>query len=131
MPIYEYACTGCGHHLEVMQSIKDPPLRQCPKCRKSKLQKLISAAGFQLKGTGWYATDFKGGSKKATAGDGQGANGSTEAKPSESTKGEPTTTAGNSGSGSGESSAPAKSGDTAGAASSTVPKAAAAGDARP
>jgi putative FmdB family regulatory protein len=59
MPIYEYACASCGHHLEVMQSIKDPPLTQCPKCKKKKLQKLVSAAGFQLKGTGWYVTDFR------------------------------------------------------------------------
>jgi putative FmdB family regulatory protein len=59
MPIYEYACDACGHHLEVMQSIKDAPLTQCPKCKKKKLQKLISAAGFQLKGTGWYVTDFR------------------------------------------------------------------------
>jgi len=59
MPIYEYACAGCGHQLEVMQSIKDPPLTQCPKCKKNKLRKLISAAGFQLKGSGWYVTDFR------------------------------------------------------------------------
>ncbi|MBE7417083.1 MAG: zinc ribbon domain-containing protein [Ideonella sp.] len=131
MPIYAYRCASCGHAKDVLQRISDPPLTECPACGAQTFSKQVTAAGFQLKGTGWYATDFKGGSKKATAGDGQGANGSTEAKPSESTKGEPTTTAGNSGSGSGESSAPAKSGDTAGAASSTVPKAAAAGDARP
>ena len=59
MPIYEYACSACGHHLEVMQSIKDDPLTQCPKCKKRKLKKLVSAAGFQLKGTGWYVTDFR------------------------------------------------------------------------
>ena len=59
MPIYEYACAGCGHQLELMQSIKDPPLTQCPKCKKNKLRKLISAAGFQLKGSGWYVTDFR------------------------------------------------------------------------
>lgn len=59
MPIYEYACDACGHHLEVMQSIKDEPLTKCPECKKKRLKKLVSAAGFQLKGTGWYVTDFR------------------------------------------------------------------------
>ena len=131
MPIYAYRCDRCGVEKDVLQKLSDAPLTVCPECGAEAFHKTLTAPAFQLKGSGWYATDFKGGSKKATAGDGQGANGSTEAKPSESTKGEPTTTAGNSGSGSGESSAPAKSGDTAGAASSTVPTAAAAGDARP
>ncbi len=59
MPIYEYQCQACGHQLEIMQKISDEPLSICPKCQKPSLNKLISAAGFQLKGTGWYATDFK------------------------------------------------------------------------
>ncbi|MFO1436152.1 MAG: FmdB family zinc ribbon protein [Gammaproteobacteria bacterium] len=67
MPIYEYACSACGHHMEVMQSIKEAPLTQCPKCKKKKLQKLVSAAGFQLKGTGWYVTDFRDKGKPAKA----------------------------------------------------------------
>jgi len=59
MPIYEYTCSACGHQLEAMQSISEPPLRQCPKCRKRSLKKMVSAAGFVLKGTGWYVTDFR------------------------------------------------------------------------
>lgn len=67
MPIYEYKCTSCGHKKEVLQKLSDAPLTECPACGKSALKKLISAAGFQLKGSGWYATDFKGGSKSAKA----------------------------------------------------------------
>lgn len=66
MPIYEYRCTSCGHEKELLQKMSDSPLRECPACGKSTLRKLISAAGFQLKGSGWYATDFKGGSKPAS-----------------------------------------------------------------
>lgn len=59
MPIYEYECESCGHRLEAIQKMSDPELKDCPACGKSTLKKLISAAGFQLKGSGWYATDFK------------------------------------------------------------------------
>jgi putative FmdB family regulatory protein len=65
MPIYEYKCTECGQKKEVLQKLSDPPLRECPSCGKATLSKLISAAGFHLKGSGWYATDFKGGGAKA------------------------------------------------------------------
>ena len=64
MPIYEYRCTSCGHEKEVLQKLSDPPLTECPACGKSTLGKLVSAAGFHLKGSGWYATDFKGGGGK-------------------------------------------------------------------
>jgi len=64
MPFYEYQCQTCGHELEVLQKISDDALKECPSCKKSDLKKLISAAGFQLKGTGWYATDFKDNGKK-------------------------------------------------------------------
>lgn len=63
MPIYEYRCQACGHALEAMQKLSDAPLNDCPKCAQPQLKKQISAAGFQLKGSGWYATDFKGGKK--------------------------------------------------------------------
>ena len=63
MPIYEYRCGSCGHELEAMQKFSDPLLTQCPACSTDTLVKLVSAAGFQLKGGGWYATDFKGGAK--------------------------------------------------------------------
>jgi len=64
MPIYEYRCDACGHRLEAIQKISDAALSDCPSCHQPQLKKLISAAGFQLKGSGWYATDFKGGAKK-------------------------------------------------------------------
>ncbi len=69
MPFYEYRCEACGHQLEAMQKMSAAPLTDCPACGKPALQKLISAAGFQLKGSGWYQTDFKskGGDKAGTA----------------------------------------------------------------
>ena len=60
MPFYEYQCKNCGHDLEAMQKINDPPLKKCPHCGKSQLQRLMSAPVFRLKGGGWYETDFKG-----------------------------------------------------------------------
>ncbi|KTD64073.1 FmdB family zinc ribbon protein [Legionella spiritensis] len=59
MPIYEYQCTNCHHHFDLMQKISEPPAKQCPKCFEETAIRLVSAAGFQLKGSGWYATDFK------------------------------------------------------------------------
>ena len=59
MPIYEYECSNCHHHFDLMQKINDPEAKQCPKCFMETVTRLISPAGFQLKGTGWYATDYK------------------------------------------------------------------------
>lgn len=67
MPIYEYRCGACGHEKEVLQRMSDKPLTKCPECGKRTFHKLVSAAGFQLKGTGWYATDFKGSGAKPAA----------------------------------------------------------------
>ena len=64
MPFYEYRCEACGHELEALQKVSDDPLSDCPACGRPTLKKLISAAGFRLKGGGWYETDFKGGKKK-------------------------------------------------------------------
>ena len=64
MPIYEYQCKACGGHTEILQKISDPPATECPHCQASDLKKLVSAAGFQLKGTGWYVTDFRDSGKK-------------------------------------------------------------------
>ena len=65
MPIYEYKCAACGHQEEHLQKVSEKPLSKCPSCGKKKYEKQLSAAGFQLKGSGWYATDFKSnGSKK-------------------------------------------------------------------
>ncbi len=69
MPIYEYQCESCGHALEALQRLSDPLLVDCPACNKPALKKQISAAGFRLKGGGWYETDFKSGNKKNLAGD--------------------------------------------------------------
>jgi putative FmdB family regulatory protein len=60
MPFYEYQCKSCGHELEAMQKVSDEPLKKCPHCGKSQLQRLMSAPVFRLKGGGWYETDFKG-----------------------------------------------------------------------
>lgn len=61
MPIYAYRCTACGHAKDVLQKISDPVLTTCPACGAESFSKQLTAAGFQLKGSGWYATDFKGG----------------------------------------------------------------------
>ena len=65
MPIYEYRCSSCGHQQEFMQKLSDAPLTVCTACGKETFSKMLTAAGFQLKGSGWYATDFK--SKPAAA----------------------------------------------------------------
>jgi putative FmdB family regulatory protein len=59
MPIYEYQCQKCDHHLEALQKISDKPLRECPECGKHTLKRLLSAPSFRLSGSGWYETDFK------------------------------------------------------------------------
>ena len=64
MPIYEYRCEQCSHELERLQRMGDEPLRDCPSCGKPALKRLISAAGFRLKGGGWYETDFKPGAQR-------------------------------------------------------------------
>lgn len=70
MPIYPYVCTACGHEFDALQKISDEPLTECPECGESTLRKRLAAPAFQLKGTGWYETDFKhGGKGKQTDGD--------------------------------------------------------------
>ena len=71
MPIYEYRCQQCGHELEKLQRMSDSPLRDCPECGQPELKRLISAAGFRLKGGGWYETDFKQGQKRNLADHGE------------------------------------------------------------
>ncbi len=61
MPIYAYRCNQCGHETDVMRKLSDPPLTTCPACHSETFAKQLTAAGIQLKGNGWYATDFKGG----------------------------------------------------------------------
>jgi putative FmdB family regulatory protein len=67
MPIYEYQCTACGFQKEVLQKISDEPLKICPECGKETMQKMVTAAAFRLKGSGWYETDFKKDNKKNVA----------------------------------------------------------------
>ena len=75
MPIYEYACVSCDHHLEALQKMSEDPLVFCPECGEESLRKMVSAAAFVLKGSGWYETDFKNSGKEkpkdAKASDGQ------------------------------------------------------------
>ena len=67
MPIYEYRCSACGHQEDHLLKLSDAPLTKCPACGKKKYEKQLTAAGFQLKGSGWYASDFKGGKKETEA----------------------------------------------------------------
>jgi putative FmdB family regulatory protein len=77
VPIYEYRCESCGHQQEFLQKVSDPPLTVCTKCGKPTFTKMVTAAGFHLKGSGWYATDFKNSGAKPAA------------KPAESTDAKP------------------------------------------
>ena len=72
MPIYEYRCENCGHQLEVIQKVSEDPLRRCPECEVDGLVKKVSAAGFRLKGGGWYETDFKSGKQRNVSGTADG-----------------------------------------------------------
>ncbi|MGE4241824.1 FmdB family zinc ribbon protein [Ramlibacter sp.] len=69
MPIYAYKCGSCGHAKDVLQKISDAPLTECPACGASAFSKQVTAAGFQLKGSGWYATDFRNNGSAAPAAD--------------------------------------------------------------
>jgi len=82
MPIYEYRCQSCGHQQEFLQKVGDAPMTVCTQCGKPSFSKMVTAAGFQLKGSGWYATDFKGSGSKPAAKSGE------ESKPAGETKSE-------------------------------------------
>lgn len=82
MPIYAYRCESCGFEKDVLQKMSDAPLTQCPHCEKDTFRKQVTAAGFQLKGSGWYVTDFRGGSGGASGTASGGASAATaDAKP--------------------------------------------------
>jgi putative FmdB family regulatory protein len=83
MPIYEYRCSSCGFQKEYLQKVTDPLLTRCPECDKDTFSKMLTAAGFQLKGSGWYATDFKNSGSKAKT---EPAKAKTESKDSGSSK---------------------------------------------
>ena len=100
MPIYEYVCSQCNHHLEALQKLSDDPLVFCPECGEATLRKQVSAAAFRLKGTGWYETDFKnsGKNKKGEGGSGKSESSSSAAPAdSGSTKDNASTAKGSSG----------------------------------
>ena len=86
MPIYEYQCEKCGHQFDALQKISEKPLKKCPVCGNNSLTKLISAAGFRLKGGGWYETDFKSGNKKNLA-KSEGSDGSSDSSSKSSSGG--------------------------------------------
>jgi putative FmdB family regulatory protein len=102
MPIYAYRCESCGFEQDVLQKVSDAPLTQCPECERDTFRKQLTAAGFQLKGSGWYVTDFRGGSNGAN-----GSKGAADAKGGESKK-------------DGAESKPAASDSSASAGSSTA-----------
>ena len=81
MPIYEYKCSDCGHLMDALQGVNDPPLTDCPACSGTNLKRLISAPNFRLSGDGWYETDFKTENRKNIA-----ESGKTETKKKESSK---------------------------------------------
>ena len=84
MPIYAYRCASCGHAKDVLQKVSDPPLTLCPACGAEAMRKQVTAAGFQLKGSGWYVTDFRGGGSAGPtggAGDAKDGSDAKDAKP--------------------------------------------------
>ena len=89
MPIYEYRCDSCGHQQEFLQKVSDAPLTVCPECGKPAFKKMVTAAGFQLKGSGWYVTDFrnKSSSKPAAKNESKGDSTGGESTGSESKSG--------------------------------------------
>lgn len=126
MPIYAYRCSSCGHAKDVLQKLSDPSLTECPACGAATFTKQITAAGFQLKGSGWYATDFKGGNtaKKADV-DGKTDSGSGDGAKPDPGKSDSSKTDGGK---SGDSATSTKSGDAGSSASpSSAPKAAGCG----
>lgn len=89
MPIYEYRCDACGYQGEFLQKLSEDPIKTCPACSSGRFSKMVTAAGFQLKGSGWYATDFKNGSKAAPKADAKSkdeAKSPDDAKPKEEKK---------------------------------------------
>ena len=98
MPIYEYRCSSCGHQQEFLQKVSDTPLTVCTACGKPTFSKMLTAAGFQLKGSGWYATDFKSKPAASTPKSEGAAGKPVESKPAESkpaeTKSEPSSGSG-------------------------------------
>jgi putative FmdB family regulatory protein len=96
MPTYEYQCQACTHKFEIVQRMTEDSLKTCPECNQDQLQKLISAVGFQLKGTGWYETDFKNSGKPPAAKSDSEGSSTTKSADTGSSKGTGETTSGDS-----------------------------------
>ena len=90
MPIYAYRCAACGHSKDVLQKMSDPVLTVCPNCGADAFQKQVTAAGFQLKGSGWYVTDFRGGAKPNGEGGSAGGDKKPDTAPTEAKNGDST-----------------------------------------
>lgn len=118
MPIYEYACAACGHEFEEWQKMSDAPVRTCPKCKKKKVERLISRTAFQLKGGGWYADLYS----SSKPGEGKGAD-KAESK-ADSGKDSAAPAKESTGGSEGSSKGAGKTGDTAGSSASTKKKSA-------
>lgn len=134
MPIYAYRCESCGFEKDALQKMSDAPLTQCPQCGKETFVKQVTAAGFQLKGSGWYVTDFRGGNNGAAAASKKEEGGKRDEGAKAETKSESASDSGNSSNGSSKdsgnqssktdsstASAPAASSTTSAAASSGKP----------
>lgn len=115
MPIYAYRCTACGHAKDVLQKISDPVLTTCPVCQAEAFAKQVTAAGFQLKGSGWYVTDFRGGSGSGAAKTGDAAGSSSSASSGDSG----TSSSGGDSSGSGSASGSGSTGGSSGESGGT------------
>lgn len=101
MPIYAYRCERCGHEFDALQKISEPVLTDCPACGEASLQKKLTAPGFQLKGSGWYQTDFRGGAKPAAAAAAAATDATSETKATSTTDSKSDTPAPSTGCGSG------------------------------
>jgi putative FmdB family regulatory protein len=110
MPIYAYKCSSCGHAKDVLQKISDAPLSECPACGAQTFSKQVTAAGFQLKGSGWYVTDFRGGNS---------ATGATGTEPKTSSAGSASTTESSGAASASSTAAPAVAASSSGSVAST------------
>lgn len=119
MPIYAYRCESCGFQKDVLQKISDAPLSQCPNCGADAFRKQITAAGFQLKGSGWYVTDFRGGNNGSGNGASGAASGEKAATEGASSSSESSKPAAESAAAPAASSAPAGASSTASTAGTT------------
>jgi putative FmdB family regulatory protein len=128
MPIYEYRCASCGHELEALQKLSDAPLTDCPACRETALKKKLSAAGFHLKGSGWYVTDFRSSGSKPAAKDAGGKDGAKDGAKPNGGDAKPEVKSGDTGALAGAATAPSTQTPSSGVASEAKPATTASSD---